>query len=473
MEQRMGTDEGGQYDRCSTVELLAHAASEVRARRASLIREWQVITAWADQNIVDCEEGAATLVEGYVDTGIPIAGPGAPLVSEFALMELIATLERTPDGGRAYVGRVIGCAWRLKHIYAAVLAGRCAPWKAERVADLTHDLSPEAAAHVDRKLAPHIRSCSWREVEHHIDEAITLYDPEAAEARREASSDSRRFDVHLDHVTDGVVHVDGVLDAADGADLDTAVNRRAVLLGKLGHDGSLDVRRAVAVGDLARNDLTLDLETVDESTGEITTASRGRRAVLNVHVSDTAITSEAAGGGDETAAPVGRWEDQQRPITVAQIKEWLSAAGTTVVVRPVIDLAGHIPVDSYEIPDRHRQQVELRDHHCAFPWCGRRASRCDLDHALPHNRGGVTCPCNLVPACRAHHRAKTFSAWRYVIVQPGTYLWITPNGRHFLVDHTGTRTLDPPVTVDQAVHGPPPDHDTRPWPIQTGPPCPS
>ena len=30
---------------------------------------------------------------------------------------------------------------------------------------------------------------------------------------------------------------------------------------------------------------------------------------------------------------------------------------------------------------------------------------CDIDHAQPHAAGGVTCPCNLVPLCRRHHRA--------------------------------------------------------------------
>ncbi|MFD1248660.1 hypothetical protein ACFQ3F_12745 [Nocardioides ginsengisoli] len=46
--------------------------------------------------------------------------------------------------------------------------------------------------------------------------------------------------------------------------------------------------------------------------------------------------------------PVGRWND--RPMSAQQVKEWLQTA-TTVIVRPVIDLADHIPVTSYEIPD--------------------------------------------------------------------------------------------------------------------------
>jgi len=61
---------------------------------------------------------------------------------------------------------------------------------------------------------------------------------------------------------------------------------------------------------------------------------------------------------------------------------------------------------------------------------------------VPHNKGGPTCPCNLIPDCRRHHRAKTFSKWRCIIVLPGHYLWISPHGQHFLVGPHGTRALD-------------------------------
>ncbi|KRB74959.1 hypothetical protein ASE01_16415 [Nocardioides sp. Root190] len=40
------------------------------------------------------------------------------------------------------------------------------------------------------------------------------------------------------------------------------------------------------------------------------------------------------------------------------------------------------------------------------------AVKCDIDHEIPHHTGGPTCPCNLDPLCRRHHRAKTFSQWR-------------------------------------------------------------
>jgi len=139
---------------------------------------------------------------------------------------------------------------------------------------------------------------------------------------------------------------------------------------------------------------------------------------------------------------VGRVANTRTPISVEQVKQWLGTMpGTTVMVRPVIDLDGHQPVDSYEIPDRIRREVELRDHHCTFPYCHRPAEACDLDHVVPHAEGGPTCKCNLSPRCRGHHRFKTHGTITCRVLSPGTYLWTADNGHQWLVDPTGTYDL--------------------------------
>ncbi|WP_436698568.1 DUF222 domain-containing protein [Nocardioides sp. BYT-33-1] len=431
----------------STAVLLSRVGERIRSREALLVEEWEDITAWASDHVIAGPEGVATITEGYLDTGVPIAGPGAPLVSEFALMELIAVLGRTPDGGKAYVGRVIECAWRLPHVYDAVVAGRLAPWRAERIADLTRPLSADAAAFVDRQLWD-ASGVGWAQLERLVTEAVLRFDPEKAEAERREAADNRHFDIgEVDE--HGLVHLDALLDAADGHDLNQAVARRAEVLGRLGDESSLDVRRSKAAAELARQDLALDLLVPDPDTGEVVATVPGRKVVLNVHVTDTTLTSDTP--ADQAGwNPVGRWEEGRCPVTSAQIREWLRARHTTVIVRPVIDLADHVPVGSYEIPGRHRTRVILRDHTCRFPHCTRPAQRCDVDHARPHAEGGPTCPCNLVPLCRRHHRAKTHSTWRYDAVMPGTYLWTSPNGHRFRVDHRGTH----PVRTNRAAEPP-------------------
>ncbi|WP_158296457.1 HNH endonuclease signature motif containing protein, partial [Nocardioides albidus] len=352
------------------------------------IREWTGIVAWASDHVVTGPAGVATITEGYLDTGVPIAGEGAPLVSEFALMELVAVRGRSPDGGKAYVGRVIECAWRLPHVYDAVLAGRLAPWRAERIADLTRGLSAEAAGFVDRQLFD-ATGGGWAQLERLVAEAVLRFDPEKAEAERKAAADGRHFDIgEVDE--HGMVQVDALLDAADGHDLDQAAARRAEVLGRLGDDSSLDVRRSKAAAEIARADLALDLLIPDPDAGEVVATVPGRKVVLNVHLTDTTLTTDRSGN------PVGRWEEGRCPISGAQIREWLRTREATIIVRPVIDLADHVPVGSYEIPDRHRARVALRDQTCRFPHCTRPAQRCDLDHHRPYGEGGPTCPCNEV-----------------------------------------------------------------------------
>ncbi|WP_408896722.1 HNH endonuclease [Nocardioides sp. R1-1] len=415
----------------STAAVLSELRAGVQDREALVVREWVGIVEWASAHVVAGPEGAATITEGYLDTGVPIAGEGAPLVSEFGLMELVAVLGRSPDGGRAYVGRVIECAWRLPHVYDAVVAGRLAPWRAERIAERTHSLNAEAAGFVDRQLFD-ATGVGWAQLDRLISEAVLRFDPATAEAERAKAADARRFDIDPNVDDHGLVAVSGLLDAADGHDLNLAVARRAEVLGRLGDESSLDVRRSKAAAELARADLALDLLIPDPDTGETGTVVPGRRVELNVHITDATLRGEN---------PVGRWEQGNGPISSEQIREWLRTHDTTITVRPVIDLTDHVPVTSYEVPDRHKRAVALRDHTCRFPHCTRPATRCDIDHATPHAQGGVTCPCNEVPLCRRHHRAKTHSAWRYDTPTPGTYVWTSPHGHAFRVDHRGTHPL--------------------------------
>ena len=158
--------------------------------------------------------------------------------------------------------------------------------------------------------------------------------------------------------------------------------------------------------------------------------------VLYVHLSETAITGTGAG------LELARVENRDQVITADQIRTWCANPDTQVTVKPVIDLAEHIATTSYEIPDRLTEQTDLRDHTCVFPWCTRPARRCDHDHLIPHDpdlpEAGPTCSCNIAALCRRHHRLKTHTAWTYTTLEPGTFLWTSPHGYHYLRDHQGT-----------------------------------
>lgn len=76
--------------------------------------------------------------------------------------------------------------------------------------------------------------------------------------------------------------------------------------------------------------------------------------------------------------------------------------------------------------------VRARSRTCSFYGCGRQAVRCDLDHVIPHDQGGLTCECNLAPLCRYHHRVKQAEGWKLEEICPGVMAWLTPAGRRYI-----------------------------------------
>jgi hypothetical protein len=84
---------------------------------------------------------------------------------------------------------------------------------------------------------------------------------------------------------------------------------------------------------------------------------------------------------------------------------------------------------AYRPPVTIRDLIEARDQTCRFPGCRQPAWRGDLDHTTPFHRGGLTCPCNLGPLCRRHHRLKQEQHWKLAQTSPGTFQWKTPAGR--------------------------------------------
>jgi hypothetical protein len=75
--------------------------------------------------------------------------------------------------------------------------------------------------------------------------------------------------------------------------------------------------------------------------------------------------------------------------------------------------------------------VKVRNARCTAPGCGRPAARCDLDHTLAWDQGGLTCECGLAPLCRHHHRCKQAEGWLLEQPEPGFLRWRTPAGRRY------------------------------------------
>jgi hypothetical protein len=361
------------------------------------------------------------------ESGVLIAGEGTPEVGEFCAHELAVALHISTDAGSSLIAEALELAHRLPRVWARTKAGDLPPWRARRIADHTICLPPEGAEYVDRHVAPFAYRVGIAQLDRLVEEALVRFDPEKAEARRLAAADNRHVTVYADMVDfDGTVHVDADLELADALDLDTALSNGAARLAELGCTDSLDVRRAHALGELARRtDPTLPLP--------------GREVVLNVHVSEGAITED----GDSDGTHLARVENTRSFVSVEQVRTWCGEPGTTITVRPVLDLNEHVSGTAYETPGRLVEQSALVDETCVFPWCTRPARRTDCDHVIPHAEGGPTCSCNIARLCRRHHRLKTHTAWGYVVLERGSYLWTSPHGLQFLRDRDGTLDVTP------------------------------
>ena len=375
-----------------------------------------------------------------------MGGEGCPEVAEFAVVELAAALGKSTEAGRRYLSHVVEGRYRLTRSWSRLEAGDLPAWKLAFIAERTLCLSPAAAEFVDQHVAAVAHKIGPAQLERLIAEAKARFDPEKVEAERAAAAEARRFDVELHQIsTAGTVHVEGDLDLADALDLDTAVAADAHQQLLAGSAESLDVRRSIAAGNLARTQLTLNLQDPDKTATANPKAKPKRQLVLHVHLAHDAVHGIGAGG-------LARVQEAAGPVTAAQVRDWCGNPDTTVTVQPVIDLADHVHVGSYEASARLKLQTQLRDLICAFPYCFRPAERCDCEHRVPHEDDGPTCSCNIAPACRGHHRAKTTGGWTYVTVEPGVYLWRSPLGYQFLKDHTGTLDVTPDAERRHLAH---------------------
>jgi hypothetical protein len=366
--------------------------------------------------------------DAFEDEHLPAVAWDAP--AEFAL-----AVGLSHDAGQRLIHHALELRYRLPRVWARVLGsgssechgGGLQAWRARRIADLTINYPDEVVAVVDARLAGVAHTVGPVTVTRLLEETLMRWDPEEHEIAMAMAMETRHVSVRAHVAPIGLGYLEADADLKDLLEFSDTLTAIAGVLGDQGCPESLEVRRSLALGVLA--DPHHAAELLDLGTAGARAGASRKQLVLYVHLSQDAIT------GTE---PVGRCEQPNTPILAEQIREWCSRRDTQVRVQPVIDLNEHHRVGQYEIPDRLRTRIGLRDTHCAFPWCTRPARACDLDHIIAHRVGGVTCDCNLAPLCRRHHRMKTHTRWTYTTIEPGTYLWTTPHGHTYLTDNTGT-----------------------------------
>jgi len=410
--------------------VLDRAVEAVVARRDADLALLRAAIEWAETHLLPAgERDRYALWEDPSLHGegiVPLAGDGAPLVAEFAPDELAVAIGWSVMTSRAWMGDGLELKYRLPVLFDLVVRGVVPLHLARYVSEHTRDLPREAAAYADRLVSGRHARLTRARIRALVDEARLYHDPDRQVDDEQRALAARRVALWPGS-TPATTEVMMSLDTRDALAFDRAVAATAEALKRYGDHDDLDVRRAKAVGVLADPQRALDLLTEARPDGP---SGVKPGAVLWLHLDQSALHDLDTFPAPVTVEGLGT-------VSSDLLASWL--ADTTLVVRPVLDLARPDAVDGHDPPAWMADVVRLRDRHCVFPGCRRRSRACDLDHIdpyLPLDEGGPpgqTHPGNLAPLCRRHHRAKTHTAWHYARLPDGSYLWTSPLGRRYTV----------------------------------------
>jgi hypothetical protein len=358
-------------------------------------------------------------------------GDGTPQVAEFAAAAFGARIGITTFAAGQLMADAMDLVHRSTDLWARVEAGEVKASYARFVVKQTRHLPAEEAQYVATAVAePADGRIPWTRFEALVEASIAKANPEVARekeerARKATFAKKLRAEAHgmASFLVRGPVSVIEQIAAT--------VEAYSEAIAEDFPDLTDDERIVQAV-------LMLLTPGADQEPGRL-----GDRApVVNLYV-------HTYSGADSTG--IARLEGHG-PVTEDWVRDVLGPT-CRFKIQPVLDLEGLAPVDAYEIPDRHRQAVHLMTPADVFPFSSSLSRKQQVDHTIPFDAGGVSGLGNYGPMTVPHHRIKTHAGWDVRQPFPGIYLWRDPHGAHYLVDHTGTRSIpeaadDLPLVVE-------------------------
>ena len=262
------------------------------------------------------------------------------------------------------------------------------------------------------RTAEHVGAAAVREEEGNLLKAAQTMDPgrfttlaknfehrvDATSALAEANRAYERRYLHIGEPQDGVVRIDGLLDAEGGASVGAAL---AGWMKPIKDDDRTHGQRcADALVQLCR-----------QGSGDKRDGA-GPRPQLIIRASlDTLAGIPGAPAGElESGGTVPAETVQRHACDSALVR----MTGRT-------ELEHELNHASRTLPSSTRRALEARDRHCVWPGCARPLNWCDGHHLVWWTRGGETSLPNLALLCRPHHRlvheggwslARTRNEWR-------------------------------------------------------------
>ncbi|WP_232547284.1 DUF222 domain-containing protein [Propioniciclava soli] len=467
-----------------------------QAQRSARVAELVCLARACDLHAVD-----ATVIVDGAERLVSLGGDGTPLVGEFLAAEVGALLGISPASAKRRLGQALNLRHRHPRLWELTMQDLVDPRDALMVVDACVDagLSGDACAFVDRQCAIAAALQPLGRVLSQLPGWILAADP--ALARERAEQTARWRGVTVDPIVDGATGIHGRLDAGDGIALDDALTQ---LAGQLPAAIDPGTRRAASLGMLARHALGQEpLPPVDDTAALKVAGEVAENTLFSVDAAGEAhavppvgnpAVSEACGCGHAAFARLlGGTQPRPRDLVVhldaaaladpasgvATVEGWGVVlaeqlggllSGSAVTVRPVLDPNTIGASDAYEVPERMRRWVEVRNPVDVFPWGTRRAGSCQQDHTVPFVAGlpaghGQTRPDNLGPLSSFTHRARTHGGWRLAQPVEGVFCWESPAGYQYVVTADGsTRVRRPPPPEHAWWHAEPPAWQTEPDP---------
>ena len=231
-------------------------------------------------------------------------------------------------------------------------------------------------------------------------------DQEGLAAEQQAAHEARRLE--LTTCEDGSLAVRGMLDAAGGAALRTALEP---LARRRGRDEDRERPRRLA-------DALVELATHALDTGRVP-----RQGSQRPHLQVTTTLETLLGRAGSPAAEL----EFSLPISSRTVERLACDCTVTRVLlgadSAVIDVGRSRRLVSGSL----RRALNVRDRHCQWAGCGRPASWCISHHLRHWVRGGPTTLDNTVLLCSAHHWRVHEGGWQMLRTDDGRLLTIPPS----------------------------------------------
>ena len=374
------------------LDLATACAETARRAEVDLLRiayQWAVIH---DPARLDPTQTAAAGPERARQYG----GDGTPQVCEFAAAELGARIGRSPFAAAALMADALDLHHRHPKLWARVEAGQVKASYARHVTSKTRHLTKAQAGFVDAAVAesatggsPGPGSRSWSRPR---SPPPTPKQPASARSRRSTATFAKKLRTEAHGMGTFMVRAD--LPTIDA--IDAYLTAKAGTLVESMPDATDDQRRVHAVLLMVYPGATPDTDPADL-------------------LPTVQLYLHTYSGPDSQG--IARLEGHG-PVTEAWITRVLGPR-CRFRITPVLDLAGQAPVDAYEIPDRHRQAVQLMSPADTFPFASSLSRDLQVDHTVPFDQGGASGVGNYGPMTIRHHRIKTFGRWAVQQPFPG------------------------------------------------------